>query len=299
MNDVGLVQVRGLSKTFGDLNVLADLDLCVGRRDFLGLVGPNGSGKSTLLRILVGLHRRTRGDCAVFGLDPEREPIAVRSRLSYLPGETSVYREMTGAQFLEFAVAFHAHVDATRTRRLTELFALPMRQRVRAYSAGMKQKLAVLAALAVDAELYLLDEPDRALDATMRMELRGILREMWKQGATFVLSSHHLEELRDLASRLQFLRSGRWIADAELRVAEAALRQRARVRLTNDAPPQGARIVRRCGDGSWIIECDGDPLAWIAAQQSGATLAFEAGDPRLDDLYELLYLPQQPAEPSA
>lgn len=290
MIDPPLVLAKGLGKSFGSANVLDGLDLCVSRGEFVGLVGPNGAGKSTLLRILVGLHRRTRGECTVFGLDPEREPIAVRSRLSYLPGETSVYREMTGAQFLEFAVAFHPRVDATRTRLLTDLFALPLRQRVRSYSAGMKQKLAILAALAVDAELYLLDEPDRALDATMRMELRTVLRGMRSQGATFVLSSHHLEELRELASRLMFLRGGRWIADGELRAAEGSLRRRARIRIADDATPRGAKVVRRCGDGAWIVECEGDPIAWVASQPAGSTVAVEAGEPRLDDLYEVLYL---------
>lgn len=296
MSDRPLVLAHGLGKSFGATIVLDGIDLRVDPGEFVGLVGPNGAGKSTLLRILVGLHRRTRGDCAVFGLDPERDPIAVRSRLSYLPGETSVYREMTGAQFLEFAVAFHPRVDAGRTKRLAELFALPMQARVRSYSAGMKQKLAILAALAVDAELYLLDEPDRALDATMRMELRAVLRDMRRQGATFVLSSHHLDELRELAGRLLFLRGGRWIPDEELRAAEAALRRRARVRLAGDAGPRGAKVVRRTGDGAWIVDCEGDPLAWIAAQPKDTAIAFEAGEPRLDDLYEMLYLPQKQSE---
>ena len=291
MNDEPVLLLDAVGKRFGDVDVLRAVNLEVARGEFLGLIGPNGAGKSTLLRILTGLHQRTSGVCRVFGLDPTQRALEIRQRCSYLPGETSVYQEMTGAQFLQFAQSFHAASDSARERRLAELFALPLQKRVRSYSAGMKQKLAVLAALSVEADLYLLDEPDRALDATMRMELRAVLVSMREQHKTIVLSSHHLEELSALASRLVFLRKGSFIAASEVADARQRLSRRVRLRLADGAQlPSSARVAQRLGDGSLVIDCDGDPRALLRAIPDVALLAAEVGAERLEDLYGLLYL---------
>ena len=291
MNDEPVLLLDAVGKRFGDVDVLRAVNLEVARGEFLGLIGPNGAGKSTLLRILTGLHQRTSGVCRVFGLDPTQRSLEIRQRCSYLPGETSVYQEMTGAQFLQFAQSFHAASDSARERRLAELFALPLQKRVRSYSAGMKQKLAVLAALSVEADLYLLDEPDRALDATMRMELRAVLASMREQHKTIVLSSHHLEELSALASRLVFLRKGSFIAASEVADARQRLSRRVRLRLADGAQlPPSARVAQRLGDGSLVIDCDGDPRALLRAIPDAALLAAEVGAERLEDLYGLLYL---------
>jgi ABC-2 type transport system ATP-binding protein len=296
VNEQPVVLLDAVGKRFGSVDVLLSLNLEVARGEFLGLVGPNGAGKSTLLRILTGLHQRTSGTCRVFGLDPTQRSLEIRQRCSYLPGETSVYQEMTGARFLQFAQSFHAASDSARERRLADLFALPLHARVRSYSAGMKQKLAVLAALSVEADLYLLDEPDRALDATMRMELRAVLAAMRDQQKTIVLSSHHLEELSALASRLVFLRKGSFIATSEVASARQRLSRRVRLRLADGAQlPTSTRVTQRLGDGSLVIDCEGDPRALLRAIPDAALLAAEVGAERLEDLYSMLFL--QPSTP--
>ena len=291
MNDAPLIRLQGVGKSFGEARVLEGIDLDVANGEFLGLVGPNGAGKSTLLRVLLGLHRRTCGRCEVFGLDPDVDTLAIRRRCSYLPGETSVYQEMTGAQFLTFAQSFHAKADHGRERRLAEIFSLPLDKRVRSYSAGMKQKLAILAALSVDVDLYLLDEPDRALDATMRMELRAVLQGMRELGKTILLSSHHLEELQALATRLVFLRGGTFVGVDETRAAKDALLRRMRVRLAPGmALPPGATCLAQQPDGALVLDCDGDPAEWIASIPRGALVSCEIGAARLEDLYTRLFL---------
>lgn len=291
MSEIPVIRLQGVAKTFGEARVLTGIDLEVASGEFLGLVGPNGAGKSTLLRVLMGLHRRTHGRCEVFGLDPDVDALAIRRRCSYLPGETSVYQEMTGAQFLAFAQSFHANSDRDRERRLAEIFSLPLHKRVRSYSAGMKQKLAILAALSVDVDLYLLDEPDRALDATMRMELRDVLHGMRGLGKTILLSSHHLEELQALATRLVFLRAGTFVGDDEVRAARNALQRRMRIRLAPGvALPAGAAVLDRQADGALLLDCDGDPAAWITGVPLGSLVSCEIGAARLEDLYTRLFL---------
>ena len=119
-----------------------------------------------MLRTLIGLVRRDGGEVRVLGLDPRDDSLAIRRRVSYLPGETGVYLQMTGRQFLDFALGFHARRQQDLLDRLLAAFALPLDKKVRSYSAGMKQKLGLCAVLVPDVEVYLLDEPDRALDAS-------------------------------------------------------------------------------------------------------------------------------------
>jgi ABC-2 type transport system ATP-binding protein len=289
MNTPAIV-CRNLGKSFGGAAVLRDLTLVVPPGELLGLVGPNGAGKSTLLRTLVGLVGRDAGAVAVLGLDPERDPVAVTRRTCYLPGETGVYLQMTGAEFLAFAAGFHPRRDAARERRLADAFALPLARKVRGYSAGMKQKLALLATLAPDVDLYLLDEPDRALDASVRLLLRDELRTMKAQGKTIVLSSHHLSEVESLADRLVFFWQGALLGDGEIAAARAQLRRRPRVRLRPGAClPAGARELRREPDGTIVVETAGDPMAWLRGVPDGVVDSAEIGVPRLDDLYDALF----------
>jgi ABC-type multidrug transport system ATPase subunit len=154
----------------------------------------------------------------------------------------------------------------------------------------MKQKLALLATLAPDVDLYLLDEPDRALDASVRLLLRDELRAMKALGKTIVLSSHHLSEVETLADRLVFFWQGALLADGEIAAARAQLRRRPRVRLRPGAVlSAGARELRREPDGTLVVETDGDPMAWLRGVPDGVVDSAEIGVPRLDDLYDALF----------
>jgi ABC-2 type transport system ATP-binding protein len=284
-----VIQARGLVKRYGAKQVLRGLDFAVQDGELVGLVGPNGAGKSTFLRHLVGLVQRDGGDVLVGGLDPRRDGLAIRARTSYLPGETGVYELMTGRQFLDFALGFHPGRQEPLQRRLLDAFELPLGQKVRSYSAGMKQKLALVAALVPDVPLYLLDEPDRALDATVRFFLREVLRDLHRDGRTIVLSSHHLGEVESLADRLEFLLAGRIVPAARVAEARAALRRRPRLRLVEGHDlPAGAHVVRREPDGMLVVETDGDALAWLQRAPAAAIASAEVGIDRLEDLYKLL-----------
>ncbi|MBL8735132.1 MAG: ABC transporter ATP-binding protein [Planctomycetes bacterium] len=283
------VAVRGLDVRFGDKQVLRSVDLTIARGELLGLCGPNGAGKSTLLRTLLGLVERQGGDVQVGDRDPARDPLGVRRTTSYLPGENGVYLQLTGRACLDFALGFFPQHDRERRDRLLAHFALPLGQKVRSYSAGMKQKLALLAALVPDVDLYVLDEPDRALDASVRFVLRDELLAMQKAGKTILLSSHHLGEVEALADRLVFLLDGAFVADERLASARALLRRRPRVRLAaGQALPAGARELHREADGTLVVATDLDPMQWLRSCPEGAVDSVEIGIPRLEDLYQLL-----------
>jgi len=291
------IDARDVVRRFGTRTVLQQVQLQVARGELLGLIGPNGAGKSTLLRSLIGLVRPDAGEIAVLGFDPRRDALAIRQRCCYLPGETSVYHQMTGRQFLDFALSFYARQQTQLRQQLADGFGLPLQQRVRSYSAGMKQKLALIATLVPDVELYLLDEPDRALDASARFFLRDVLLQQKRAGRTIVLSSHHLSEVENLCDRLEFLVGGRIVPTAEVAAARSRLSQRLRLRLRPGVVlPGTVGTPDHDGDGTLVVDAGQDPLLLLRQLAPGDLLSAEVGMVRLEELYRLLL--RDPAEAS-
>lgn len=280
---------QGVRKAYGGREVLRGIDLTVCAGEIVGLVGPNGAGKSTWLRCVTGLTRRSAGSIDVLGQDPARAPLAVRGSVSYLPGETSVYENMRGREFVRFALSFYPSTQQDIVDSLSEAFELPMGQKVRTYSAGMKQKLALIASLAPDVAIYLLDEPDRALDASTRLRIREVLLELRSRGKSIVLSSHHLHEVKLIADRTEFLVAGRMVPTDEIQAIEDRLRRRVWLRLTPGTPePPGAQALRREPDGTTLFDVDGDPVTWLQGIAPQQIEAAEIGLARLEDLYREL-----------
>jgi len=284
------IVLRGVRKTFGAKTALAGLDLEVEAGSVRGFVGPNGAGKTTALRVLIGLLRRDAGEARVLDLDPADQALAIRRRTCYLPGETNVYGHLTGAEFVDFALSFYPRQLADLRDELLTTFELPLERKVRTYSAGMKQKLALLVTLVPDVELYVLDEPDRALDATARLHLRDVLHRLNLRGKTLLLSSHHLAEVEALTTQLTFLIDGRSVAQERVEAARAALRHVVRLRLRRgDARlPPGVRERTAEADGSIRLQVEGDALAWVKGLDSAVVDSIEVGATRLEDLYQQL-----------
>ncbi len=282
------IELSGLQKRFGERVALRAVDLRVEEGELVGFVGPNGAGKTTCMRILVGLMFADDGSASVLGMDPARQSLEIRKRCCYLPGETSIYQQMTGAEFLAFALSFYKQ-QSDIARELHEIFPLPLKQKVRSYSSGMKQKLAILASLIPDVSLHVLDEPDRALDANSRLDLRGILKTLQRRGKSILLSSHQLSEVEALADRTVFLVAGRSVDEEHVRAARDSLRKAVRIRLDGDLElPSGTAKVTHQSDGSIHITTTGNPLDWLAQLPSEKVLTAEVGATRLEDLYSLL-----------
>ena len=196
---------------------------------------------------------------------------------------------MTGQQFLDFALSFYPRRQTALLDDLLDIFALPLQQRVRNYSAGMKQKLALIASLSPDLDLYLLDEPDRALDASIRFQLRDVLLRMRNDGRTFVLSSHHLSEVETLADRLEFLLDGSLVAPQVIAKARARLQRLVRIKLTQNAIlPTNCTVLTKEADGTIILEPIDAPLDWLKLLPPSSVCTAEIGIARLEDLYKLL-----------
>jgi ABC-2 type transport system ATP-binding protein len=203
------ISVSGLVKTFGATRALDGLDLEVTTGEVHGFLGPNGAGKSTTIRVLLGLLRADSGSVRLLDGDPWRDAVALHRRLAYVPGDVTLWPNITGGEAIDLLGRLRGDLDPARRADLLERFALDPRKKARTYSKGNRQKVALVAALASDAELLLLDEPTSGLDPLMEAVFQDCIREIRAAGRTVLLSSHILAEAEALCDRVSIIRLGR------------------------------------------------------------------------------------------
>lgn len=203
-----VIEVRGLTKAFGTFSALRGLDLTVQRGEVHGFLGPNGSGKSTTIRVLLGLLRSDGGTARVLGGDPWRDVVELHRRMAYVPGDVSLWPGMTGGETIDLLSSLRGGIDQTRRDELIERFELDPTKRGRQYSKGNRQKVAIVAALASNAELLVLDEPTSGLDPLMENVFQSVIGEVKEQGRSVLLSSHILAEVETLADQLSIIKAG-------------------------------------------------------------------------------------------
>ncbi|HEX6711382.1 MAG TPA: ABC transporter ATP-binding protein [Rubrobacter sp.] len=208
MNDGDAIFISGLVKTFGRTRALDGLDLSVRTGEVHGFLGPNGAGKSTTLRVLLGLIRKDSGETRLLGGDPWREAVKLHRRLAYVPGDVTLWPGLTGGEVIDLLGRMRGGLDKGRRAELLERFELDPRKKARAYSKGNRQKVALVAALASDAEVLLLDEPTSGLDPLMEAVFRGCVEEERRSGRTVLLSSHILSEVEALCERVTIIKDG-------------------------------------------------------------------------------------------
>jgi ABC-2 type transport system ATP-binding protein len=211
------ISVSGLVKTFGTTVALDGLDLEVATGEVHGFLGPNGSGKTTTIRILLGLLRADRGEVAVLGGDPWREAASLHKRLAYVPGEVALWPNLTGGEVIDLLSRLRGGIDKRRRDELLVRFDLDPSKKTRSYSKGNRQKVALVAALASDVELYLLDEPTSGLDPIMEAAFKESIGELRAKGRTVLLSSHILAEAEALSDRVSIIRAGRVVQSGTLK----------------------------------------------------------------------------------
>ncbi len=216
MSDDNAIDITGLVKRFGRVRALDGLDLRVARGEIHGFLGPNGAGKSTTIRVLLGMLRADAGRVRMLGGDPWRDSVALHRRIAYVPGDVSLWPNLSGGEAIDMIGRMRGGFDPARRDALLERFRLDPGKRISSYSKGNRQKVALVAALAADAELYLLDEPTAGLDPLMNAAFAESIRDAVASGATVLLSSHVLAEVEELCERVTIIRDGRTIETGSL-----------------------------------------------------------------------------------
>src|SRR5918995_850133 len=210
------IATSGLVKTFGATRALDRLDLTVEVGQVHGFLGPNGAGKSTTIRVLLGLLRADSGQVMMLGGDPWHDAVALHRRLAYVPGDVELWPNLTGGEAIDLLGRLRGGVNKARRAELIERFDLDPTKKGRTYSKGNRQKVALVAALASDAELLLLDEPTAGLDPLMEVVFQDIVGEAKAEGRTILLSSHILAQVEELADRVSIIRQGEIVQSGTL-----------------------------------------------------------------------------------
>ncbi|GAA1863166.1 ABC transporter ATP-binding protein [Paeniglutamicibacter psychrophenolicus] len=210
------ISVTDLHKHFGRTAALDGLDLQVEAGEVAGFLGPNGSGKSTTIRILLGLLRADSGSVLLLGGDPWDDAVQLHRRIAYVPGEVALWPNLTGGQAIGILAALRGGVDAAKRDELLERFDLDPTKKARSYSKGNRQKVALVAALASDAELLLLDEPTSGLDPLMEQVFTACIREVKAEGRSVLLSSHIFAEVEKLCDTVTIIREGQTVEAGRL-----------------------------------------------------------------------------------
>jgi ABC-2 type transport system ATP-binding protein len=210
------VEIRDLHKSFGSFTALSGLNLTVRPGEVAGFLGPNGAGKSTTIRVLLGLQRFDSGTARVFGGDVWRDAVALHRRLAYVPGDVSLWRNLTGGEAIDYLTRLHnrsADTASWRARKadLLEHFDLDPTKKARTYSKGNRQKVALVAAFLTDPELYIFDEPTSGLDPLMEAVFTERVAAAKAAGRSVLLSSHILSEVEKVCDTVTIIRSGRTV----------------------------------------------------------------------------------------
>lgn len=218
-----VVSAEKLTKTFGSHRGIVGVDFMVTDGEIFGFLGPNGAGKSTTIRLLTGLSHPTSGAVTVFGLDPVAAAVDVHRRIGYLPGELALHPRLSGREHVDFAAKVRGMRDRTFIDELVERFQVDLERPTRTLSKGNRQKIGILLAVMHRPELVILDEPTTGLDPLMQDEFERLMRELVSTGATIFLSSHELDEVQRVATRVAIIRDGHLVVTDTVE----ALRRRA------------------------------------------------------------------------
>jgi ABC-2 type transport system ATP-binding protein len=286
------VSCLGLTKSFGSTLALDGLDLEVTAGEIHGFLGPNGAGKTVTMRILLGLLRAGGGRVAVFGADPWADAVSVHRRLAYVPGDTNLWPNLTGGEILDLLGSLRGGLDPTRRAELVDRFDLDPTRKARAYSKGNRQKVALVAALASDAELLVLDEPTTGLDPLMEAVFQDVLLDARAAGRTVLLSSHVLAEVEKVCDRVTIIRRGRTVETGSLAQLRALTRTTVVAEVRADpgglAALAGVHALRRQGrDGRQVtFEVDRADLDTVIAALAALGIeSLASRPPTLEDLF--------------
>jgi ABC-2 type transport system ATP-binding protein len=276
------ISIRGLTKQYGPLTALRDLNLDVDRGEIFGFLGLNGAGKTTAIRILLDLLRPTSGRAFIFGLDCCAQGLDARARIGYLPGELGLYLDLTGLETLDFLAGLNRQpVDLRYRQALCDRLELPqrdLRRRLRQYSAGMKRKLGLIQAFQAQPPLLILDEPTDGLDPLMQEAFYGLLADVKRDGATVFMSSHILSEVERVCDRIALLRKGEMVLLSTVRESRRLAPRRVRISFSQDVPephtdqpPAGSPLPGERGRG------EGEFTAQLHGQEAGNQPALPPG----------------------
>jgi ABC-2 type transport system ATP-binding protein len=212
MTDQIAIKTVGLSKYYGDVRALVDLDLEIQRGEIFGFLGPNGAGKTTMIRTILDEIRPTAGSASILGMDSHEQTVEIRKSVGYVPGDLAMYPNLTGRDTITYFANLRGGVDWSYVDELADRLNADMTKKVGDLSSGNRQKIGLIQAFMNKPEVLIMDEPSSGLDPLVQREFQSMLREVTANGSTVFLSSHTLSEVQRVADRVGIIRHGKLIA---------------------------------------------------------------------------------------
>jgi len=211
-----IVEIKNLTKKFGNLVALDGVNLEIKKGEIYGFIGPNGAGKTTTIRVLLGILKATKGSATIFGLDAWSNAVQIHERIAYVPGDVNLWDNLTGGEVIDLFIKLQGTNNKKRKEELIKKFDFDPTKKCGTYSKGNRQKVALIAALASDADFYILDEPTSGLDPLMENVFKDCIHELKQQKKTILLSSHILKEVEELCDKISIIRNGKIIETGTL-----------------------------------------------------------------------------------
>ncbi|MCB5080425.1 ABC transporter ATP-binding protein, partial [Streptococcus mutans] len=210
------LQLENVQKKFGNFIALKNINLRLHAGEIHGFIGPNGAGKSTTIRTILGIYKVTKGNVKVFGLDAWKDSVNIHKSIAYVPGDVNLWGNLSGIEVINMLLSFNGEIDTSKRDYYIKKFDLDIKKKCRSYSKGNRQKVALVAAFAANAELLIFDEPTSGLDPIMEEVFQECLREKKEAGKTVLLSSHILSEVEELCDRVSIIKKGEIIETGTL-----------------------------------------------------------------------------------
>ncbi|RKQ29961.1 ABC transporter ATP-binding protein [Oceanobacillus halophilus] len=284
-----IVNIQGLQKNFGKFQALRDVNFTVRAGEVVGFIGPNGSGKSTTIRILLGIIKRDAGHAEIFGKDVWKESLEIHKRISYVPGDVTLWGNLTGGEIIDLFLKLHGGGDKQKRDYLIKRFELDPKKKAKGYSKGNRQKVGLIAALSADSDLYIFDEPTSGLDPLMEAIFQEEVEKIKEAGKSILLSSHILSEVERLADKVVIIRQGEIVETGTL----DELRHLTRSTITLQTEENVAEIAAMNGvfdfkqqDNQATFSVENQYLNDILAKASKLGVKkFESVPPTLEDLF--------------
>ena len=290
-----VIHTEGLTKYYGKVLALKDLNLDVYQGEIFGYLGPNGAGKTTTIRLLLDLIRPTAGRATIFGLDANADSVRLHQRLGNLPGELALWEHLTGWELVRYLGELRGGVDEKYVGELVERLDLEMDRKVKTYSSGMKRKLGLIQAMMHKPDLLILDEPTNGLDPLVQQTFYKMMREVSAEGRTVFMSSHNLPEVEHICDRVGILRGGELKAVETIADLKRVRFRWMTLRIEGGADPQefarlpGVADVETMNNGSIRFRVSGevDPVIKTAARYHVVDLSYE--EPSLEEIFLAYY----------
>lgn len=287
---MSMLRTVNLTKKFGSFTALDGVNMEVYEGEVYGFIGPNGAGKSTTIRILLGILKATKGKAEIFGKDAWKDAVEIHRRIAYVPGDVNLWPNLTGGEVIDLFMKMNGSTNREKRNKYIEMFDFDPTKKCRTYSKGNRQKVALIAAFASDAELFIFDEPTSGLDPLMENIFQQCVLEAKNEGKSILLSSHILSEVEKLCDRVGIIRQGKIIETGtldELRhLTRTNLTIQTKEKITSLRDLKGIHNVEEKQDGEFSFQVDTEEMdAVIRFISQFGVIKLESAPPTLEDLF--------------